>query len=340
MTPVHSEGMAGLVDIHTHAIPRGLPDMEALHPWGRWPLLVVDADEVHAEVIVGGKPYRRVDSRCWSVSRRLADMEAEGVRVQVISPMPALLCHDAPADGAVVFARAVNDRLAEMVAECPDRLAGLGMVPLQDVGAAVEELTRCVRMLGLLGVELGTRIGGLELSDPSFAPFYDAAERLGALLFVHPVDGMTDPRSGSLGLTFGAGMPTETGLAAAALLTSDVLALRPELAVCLAHGAGTLPGILGRVERGVVLADPSRPRPAELARRLMADSLTYDPDALALVLEKFGDTQVMLGTDYPFIAREVPPDRVLRDAPAAFTAERLDAVARGNAERLLARLRR
>lgn len=305
MSP-HTAVPDGLIDVHTHAIAPALPDLAA-HP-GTWPAVERVGDRVR--VLLGGAPYREVDDRCWSAARRLADMDAEGVAAQLVSPMPVTLCHDQPAAGARVLAAAQNDFLAELAQQGSGRLFGLGAVPLQDVDAAVGELHRCVRELGFPGVEIGTRVGDVELGDPSLDPFFDAAADLGAFVLIHPVDTTLDPRLAALGVGFGLGMPSETAVAAAGLLTGRPR--RPGVRLCLAHGGGALPAVLPRLDRGMILAGRAdEPTPGERARDLWCDSLTYDVDSLALAVTRFGAEHVLLGTDYPFAARESPPGAVL-----------------------------
>lgn len=310
--------VSGAVDWHTHAIACELP-APATDDGYVWPTTAL-LDERRALITVGGRRYREVDDRCWSAARRVADMDADGIAVQVVSPIPVTLCHDAPPTGAAMYARTQNEFLAALVAAAPDRLRALGAVPLQDVDAAVAELRHCVRDLGFPGVEIGTRVGPLELSDPAFTPFFDAAEELGAVVFVHPVDETLDPRLAAAGLAFGVGMPAETAVAGAGLLVAGTLAARPNVRVCLAHGGGALPAVLPRVTRGqgiaaggpVAAADTALAR----ARNLWCDSLTYDATSLRLVLDRVGDDHVVLGTDYPFAARESPAGAVLADLDA------------------------
>jgi aminocarboxymuconate-semialdehyde decarboxylase len=308
----------GLIDLHTHAIAPSLPDLEAAAPWGRWPA-VERVSGTAARITVGGRPYREIDDRCWSAARRVADMDAGGVDLQVISPVPVTFCHDAPAAGAARLARAQNDFLAGLTAQRPDRLRALGAVPLQDPGRAAGELRRCMSELGFLGAEIGTRAGDRELGDPFFDPFFDTAADLGALILVHPADTTLDPRLARLGVAFGAGMPTETGLAAAGLLVSGALSRRrPGVRLCLAHGGGTLPWLLPRLDRGELIKDPGIPAgelPGALARSLYSDSLTYDERSLLLAVHRYGPGHVVLGTDYPFAAAETPPGAVLRALP-------------------------
>ncbi|MDV7353724.1 amidohydrolase family protein [Rhodococcus oxybenzonivorans] len=311
----------GVVDVHTHAIPDRLPDLTRYD--GEWPSIVHTAERT-AQMLIGGSPYRVLDDRCWSADRRLADMDADGIDVQVLSPIPVTLSHDQPVAGAVVLAQAQNDFFAQLVACAPDRFRALGSVPLQDPSAAVDELVRCIDDLGLLGVEIGTRVGDLELSAPEFDDFFDAAADRGAFILIHPVDRALDPRHVELGMAFGMGMPAETATAGAVLITGPHR--RGGAHICLAHGGGTLPAVLPRLDKGAELAGSQDPRPSDRARQLWCDSLTYDAASLELAMKRFGRNHVLLGTDYPFVARETPPGAVLD----AFDVSVRDVVMRHN----------
>lgn len=304
----------GAVDWHTHAVAPDLAPPSADDGYV-WPAMQ-QVDETTAIMWRGERRYRDLDDRCWSAARRVADMDAEGVAVQVVSPMPLTLCHDAPPAGAATLARTQNEFLAGLVAEAPDRLRALGAVPMQDPARAVEELRRCVQELGFAGVEVGTRVGDRELADPAFELFFDAADDLGAVVFVHPVDETLDPRLARAGLAFGVGMPCETAVAGAGLLTAGTLAHRKNVRVCLAHGAGALPMVLPRVAHGQTLggvAPPAHGTALAVPPGLWCDSLTYDAASLRLVLDRVGPDHVVLGTDYPFAAREAPAGAVLAD---------------------------
>jgi aminocarboxymuconate-semialdehyde decarboxylase len=330
----------GLIDVHTHAIDPDLIDVSQAYEGSFPSVRRLSADRV--QIMLGGQLYREVDSRCWSAEARLRDMDAEGVAVQVVSPIPITLGHGEPAAGARALAAAQNDFLARLAAAAPDRLRALGCVPLQDPEAAVAELGRCVNDLGLAGVEIGTRVGESELSDPRFVPFFRAAADLGAVVFVHPVDRTLDPRLARLGIGFGLGMPAETAIAAAGLLVGGLLDDLPGLRLCLAHGGGTLPSALPRLAKGQQLAGgvtSAGELATARARRLWCDSLTYDVAGLLLAVQRFGAGHVVLGTDYPFDARERPAGAVLAAAAQqGADAERaLAGAGRENALALLAR---
>ena len=215
----HRSAYKGLVDVHTHAIDDDLPDLRRAYPHDSWPS-VERTGETEAHLLFGGQPYRRIDHRCWSPEVRLSDMDCNGVAMQLLSPIPVTFCYRASAAGAAELASAQNEFFARIVRQHPTRFAALGAVALQDPDRAVDEMRRCMRHRGFLGVEIGTQVAGMELADPSLDRFFAVAHELGALVLVHPSDQDLPPRVTELGLGFGAGMPIETTLAAAALIVA------------------------------------------------------------------------------------------------------------------------
>jgi aminocarboxymuconate-semialdehyde decarboxylase len=326
----HRTPRPGLVDVHTHAIDADLPDLRQSYPHDRWPG-VERINETDASLTFGGAPYRRIDHRCWSPVARLADMDRDGVAVQVLSPIPVTFCYQASAAGAAELAAAQNDFFAAIVRQHPTRFAALAAIPLQDSDRAVDEMRRCMRTPGFLGVEIGTQVGGLELADPSLDRFFAVAAELGALVLVHPSDQDLPSRMTQAGIGFGAGMPIETGMAAALLITSGALKRRPGVRLCLAHGAGTLPAMIGRLDKGALIAgmpSTSSDLPSRQAARLWCDSLTYFRPALQAAIDVFGAEHVVLGSDYPFPA---VPDRI-EDLVADLPADLRHRIGRTNAE--------
>jgi aminocarboxymuconate-semialdehyde decarboxylase len=308
----------GLVDVHTHAIDDDLPDLGRAYPHDRWPI-VQRANETEAQLMFGGVPYRAIDHRCWSPQARIKDMDREGVAMQVLSPIPVTFCYTASAAGAAELAAAQNEFFARIILEHPTRFAALAAVALQDPDRAVDEMRRCMRHPGFLGVEIGTRVGDTELADPSLDRFFAVAHELGALVLVHPSDQDLPHRVIEMGLGFGAGMPIETALAAAALVAREALARRPEVRICLAHGGGALPAMIGRLDKGATItgmAADSPELPSRLARQLWCDSLTYNREALHAAIEVFGPDHVVFGSDYPFQAMPEPLDDIVTTLPA------------------------
>lgn len=339
MTYEEPQGDSAVIDMHTHAISLETPDLEHRFPFGAWPTVVAGSNG-DAEILVGGRHFRNIDSRCWSGRRRLADMDSEGVELQVVSPVPVTFCYNAPLPGALELCRFQNEFFASLCQERPQRFRALGAVPLQDIDAAIQELEYCVRSLGFLGVEVGSYVAGRDLADPGIEPFLAAAEELSALVFVHPGELPSADRLTSESLRFGVGMPCETATAAAKLLLSGVFDKWPNLRMCLAHAGGALPSILPRLEQGWRLfADGTRSglSPIEAARHFLCDSLAYDSPSLHLAIERFGIGSVMVGSDYPFAARETPPGATVA-AARSVRPQQLELIRKGNAARLFVSL--
>jgi aminocarboxymuconate-semialdehyde decarboxylase len=309
--------VTGLIDVHTHAIDDGLADLRQAYPHDGWPSIERTSD-TEAMLMFGDAPYRRIDHRCWSPDARLSDMDRDGVAVQVLSPIPVTFCYQASAAGAAELASAQNEFFARVVRQHPTRFAALGAVPLQDPDRAVEETRRCMRQRGFLGVEIGTRVGCTELADPSLDRFFAVVHELGAMVLVHPSDQDLSARVTGLGLGFGAGMPIETTLAAAVLIAGGAHSRRPEVRICLAHGGGVLPGLIGRLDKGASIAGlgaDSCDLPSRLAGQLWCDSLTYNRQALHAAIDVFGRDHVVFGSDYPFPAMPQPIDDIVADLP-------------------------
>jgi aminocarboxymuconate-semialdehyde decarboxylase len=305
--------LSGLVDVHTHAIDVDLPDLQRTFPDDHWPT-IERTSETDASLMFGRDTYRRIDHRCWSLDARLADMDREDVAVQVLSPIPVTFCYRASAAGAAELASAQNEFFARIVRRHPSRFAALGAVALQDPDRAVDEMRRCMGQPGFLGVEIGTQVAGTELADPSLDRFFAVAHELDALVLVHPSDQDLSPRVASLGLGFGAGMPIETALAASALIIGGALSRRPTVRICLAHGGGALPAMIGRLDKGAIIAG-SPDLPSRLVHQLWCDSLTYHRQALDAAVEVFGRDHVVFGSDYPFPAMPGPIDDIVADLP-------------------------
>nr|WP_242460716.1 amidohydrolase family protein [Mycobacterium paragordonae] len=288
--------------------------MSQAYPHDRWPS-IERINDTEAQLMFGGAPYRQIDNRCWSAQARIADMDRHGVGMQVLSPIPVTFCYQASAAGAAELAAAQNDFLGRVLQQHPTRFAALGAVALQDPDRAVDEMRRFMRQPGFLGVEIGTRVGDVELADESLDRFFAVAHELGALVFVHPSDQDLSSRLTGLGLGFGVGMPMETAMAAAALITGDALSRRPAVRICLAHGGGALPALIGRLDKGAMIAGlPCRP--SRLASQLWCDSLTYNHLALQQAIEVFGRGHVVFGSDYPFPAMPEPIDDIVAHLPA------------------------
>lgn len=338
MHPAHEVGASAGVDVHAHHFGAdlalaGLPDDE------RWPRLVVP-DSGPGRIMLGDRVFREVLPSLWDTQARIADLDAAGIDVQLVSPTPVMLAHWAEPRPAVAYARATNDSIARAVGESGGRLEGLGTVPLPHVDHAVAELRRCVTDLGLKGIEIGSRVAGTDLDDPALRPFFRAADELDVLVFVHPTDGGGGViRREGQPYDFGLGMITDTAVAASALVLGGVLRECPDLRVVLAHGCGTFAWAWPRLRLGAgIFTDAAPGAHDDLVRRLWVDSLVLDPEHLRLLTHRFGAGHVVLGTDHPFVAGQLDGARsFLASAVAAgaLSAEQADGVLAGNGLALL-----
>ncbi|WP_395321927.1 amidohydrolase family protein [Variovorax sp. UC74_104] len=324
----------GGIDTHAHVVPENFPAYVGARLPAEWPSMAA-AEPCHRHVMISGKVYRTVSDKCWDVAKRLEDLPGMGVGLQVISPMPELLSYwMAPADAQQVL-RFLNEQIAAMVAEAGGKLAGLGAVPLQDMDLAIRELEYAVRTLGLKGVEIGSNINGLPIGAPALDPFFEACEALGAAVFVHALRpaGM-DRLVGPAALQQVLAYPGDVGLAAASAITGNLLTRRPNLRIAFSHGGGTLASLLPRLQQGwtvfPALKESVAASPVEQARRFFYDTLVFDTPTLRHLVDMFGASQLMVGTDYPFNFHDRMP--VERIAVAGFDADTTVALVRRNAE--------
>jgi aminocarboxymuconate-semialdehyde decarboxylase len=303
-----SELMAGPVDVHSHVTPAHFPADR--RDEARWPCMCYKAPD-QATITFGTKPFRKLDLRSWDIERRLEDLDRHGLAAQVLSPMPELLSYWFAPPAAAALCDHVNAEIAGQVAVAPRRLAGLGMVPMQDPDLAIRHLERIKHDFGLAGVEVGSNINGAYLGEVRFAPIFEAAAELGLAVFVHALHPVAT-RDSTISPAFSAmaGFPLDVGATAASLLMAGTLDRYPGLRIGFSHGGGALPSILARLEhscaRGMVaLAGASTP--VEMAARMFFDSNVYSARHLRYLIEAVAPGQFFLGTDYPYPIMENDP---------------------------------
>jgi aminocarboxymuconate-semialdehyde decarboxylase len=325
------------IDMHAHFVPENFPAYLPQPDLAGWPSMA-PAHACHRHVMINGKIYRTISDGCWDTPRRIADMTEMGLTLQAVSPMPELFSYWLPAPAADELLRYINDQIAAAVAQSDGRLAALGAVPLQDIDLAIAEMHRVKRDLGFAGIEVGSNVNGRPIGAPEFDPFFAAAVELDMAVFVHAVRPAGMERLiGPPQLQQAIGYPTDVGLAACSVITGNVLARHPTLRIAFSHGGGTLGLLLPRLEQATQvfekLRDAVTGSPRAQARRLFYDALVFDAATLRHLVDLFGDTQVMIGTDYPFAFRDRTPARRIEAAiPDAAARARL---LHGNASRFL-----
>ena len=306
------------IDVHTHILPRDIPRWKDKFGYGGF--ITLDHYQPCCARMVrdDGVSFRDVEENCWSAEKRIEECDTAGVNVQVLSTVPVMFSYwTKPQDGAEI-ARFLNDHIAEIVSEFPLRFIGLGTVPMQDTTLAIRELEYC-KQIGLAGVQIGTNINQLNLGEPQFFELFEACQSLGMAVFVHPWDMMGERDMQKYWLPWLVGMPAEVSRAICSLIFSGVLERLPNLRICFAHGGGSFPATIGRIEHGFTVRpdlcavdNPHSPR--KYLSRMYFDSLVHDASKLDYLIKLVGADQVAMGSDYPFPLGEAEPGKLIQNS--------------------------
>lgn len=325
------------IDIHAHFVPA--ESLKVASEIGKRQGLKLATNDVGREIVTrDGKPFlTELKAEFSNLDLRLSIMDSQSVDIQALSPASTYFFYWMAAEESLDFARWLNERLAAAVAQHPKRLVALGSVPMQDCGKAVGELERAVTKLALRGVEIATNINGNYLDDPAFNPFWEAAQALDALVFVHPNQVVGADRMKEFNLANLIGNPTDTSLAFAKLIFGGVLERYPNLKFLLAHAGGFLPYTWGRLDRGYRIQDSSKSKipkpPGEYVKLLNFDTITHSTMALEYLVDNFGANRVILGSDYPYDMGD--PDPVASLRAIQIDDSSLELIASANACKLL-----
>ena len=303
------------IDIHTHIIPEHLPDFTKKFGYGDF-IRLDHHKPCCARMMRGDTFFREIEDNCWSDKRRLEDCGKHGVDVQVLSTIPILFNYWAKPQDCMDTSRFLNDHIAEIVNNHPKRFVGLGTIPLQDPELSIGEIERC-KKIGLIGIEIGSHVNKWNLNAPELFPVFEACAKLDMCVFVHPWAMMGRQMMQKYWLPWLVGMPAETSLAICSMIFGGVFERLPNLRVAFAHGGGSFPATIGRIEHGFLqrpdlVAIDNKLNPRNYLGKFWLDSLTHDHAMLDYIINLIGIDKIALGSDYPFPLGELTPGDLIR----------------------------
>lgn len=302
------------IDIHTHIIPEHLPDFKKKYGYGGF-IQLEHHKPCCARMMIDDRFFREIQDNCWDPATRIKDCDHHHIHAQVLSTIPVMFSYWARPLDALDLSKFLNDHIATIVHAYPKRFIGLGTIPLQDPELAIKELERCMQ-IGLKGVQIGSHVNDWNLNAPELFPVFEAARDLGASIFVHPWDMMGKEKMQKYWLPWLVGMPAETSLAICSMIFGGVFERLPGLKVAFAHGGGSFPSSIGRIEHGFnvrpdLVAVDNKINPREYLDKFYLDTLVHDPLMLDFLVNLFGAEKLALGTDYPFPLGELQPGKLI-----------------------------
>ena len=291
------------IDMHTHIIPKKMPNWTEKFGYGKFIHLEHNLDN-SANMMQGGNFFRRIEENCWNEKQRITEYEKFNTKVQVVCTIPVLFSYWAKPKDCLELSEFLNDHIAALIQHYPKNYIGLATIPMQDSEIAIKELERA-KSIGLVGIQIGSNINDENLSEEKFFPIFEACERLGMAVLIHPWQMMGFGSMEKYWLPWLVGMPAETSRAACSMIFGGVLERLPNLRICFSHAGGSFLPTIGRIEHGfnsrpdlVAVDNPINPR--DYIGKFWVDCITHDIEALKYILKLQGSKRVCLGSDYPF----------------------------------------
>lgn len=291
------------IDSHTHILPKKLPDWSEKFGYGDF-IYLQHHKKGMAKMMRGNQFFREIKENCWDEELRIKEYKVYNTRVQVVCTIPVMFSYWAKPMDCLSVSMFLNDHIAEVAEKYPKNYVGLATVPMQDAELAIKELERCQK-IGMKGIQIGSNINDENLNEERFFPIFQACEKLGMAILVHPWNMMGMKQMQRYWLPWLVGMPAETSRAMCSMIFSGIFEKLPKLRVNFAHAGGSFMSTIGRIEHGfkcrpdlVAIDNPVNPR--NYLGKFWVDSITHDPMMLEYVIKLQGTKRITLGSDYPF----------------------------------------
>lgn len=291
------------IDAHTHILPKKMPNWSEKFGYGDF-IYLQHHKKGYAKMMRGNQFFREINENCWDADVRIQEYAQFNTTVQVVCTIPVMFSYWAKPLDCLSLSEFLNDHIAKVVSTYPRNYIGLGTVPMQDSALAVKELAR-FKSMGLRGVQIGSNINDENLNEDRFFPVFEACEKLGLAVMVHPWNMMGEKQMQRYWLPWLVGMPAETSRAICSMIFGGVFERLPKLKVMFAHAGGSFLPTIGRIKHGFecrpdLVAIDNNVNPTNYLGKFWVDSVTHDPLILEYVLKLMGSERVMLGSDYPF----------------------------------------
>lgn len=305
------------IDMHTHIIPKTVPNWTKKFGYGDF-IYLDHKQEGMADMMQGGQYFRTIKENCWDEEVRIKEYTDFDTQVQVVCTIPVMFSYWAKPEDCLELSQFLNDHICNLVAKYPKNYIGLGTVPMQDAELAIQELER-IKKNGMVGIQIGSNINDLNLDEAEFFPIFEACERLGLAVMIHPWNMMGFDKMRKYWLPWLVGMPAETSRAACSLIFGGVLERLPKLRVCFSHAGGSFLSTIGRIEHGFncrpdLVAVDNNHNPRTYIGKFWTDCITHDIDALKYILNMQGSNRVCLGSDYPFPLGDLEIGKFITDS--------------------------
>ncbi|MCB0492840.1 MAG: amidohydrolase [Cyclobacteriaceae bacterium] len=291
------------IDSHTHILPEKLPQWSDKFGYGDF-IYLQHHKKGAAQMMKGNQFFREIKENCWDPELRIKEYEAFNTKVQVVCTIPVMFSYWAKPHDCLTVSEFLNDHIAEIVTKYPKNYIGLGTVPMQDAELAVQELERC-KAIGLKGIQIGSNINDENLNEERFYPIFEACEKLGMAILVHPWNMMGMKQMQRYWLPWLVGMPAETSRAMCSMIFGGIFERLPKLRVNFAHAGGSFMSTIGRIEHGFncrpdLVAIDNNVNPRNYLGKFWVDCITHDAMMLEYVIKLQGTKKITLGSDYPF----------------------------------------